>query len=352
MIEEHYGFRGPPFRLMPDPRFFYASRSHRAALEYLRYGLHQGEGFVVITGDVGTGKTTLLQRMLEELDGGAFVAAAIVTTAVEPDDAIRLFLSAFGVPAPEPGKAAQIEALRRFLLGQREAGRHLVLLVDEAQNLPLRTLEEMRMLSNLTMAGEPLVQIFLLGQPQFRTTLTDPNLEQFRQRVTASYHLRSLSAAETRKYIEHRLTAVGWTGTPSFSEVCFARIHEETGGVPRRINTLCTRLLLFGCLEEIAAFDAPHVDAVVRDFRNEELGGVPPARPPTARTATAWPPPGLPDMPETAALEARIAGLEALVRRQEALLRAVLGTAVGVLAAEMRTSPDDGASVGATGARG
>ncbi|HEY0837120.1 MAG TPA: AAA family ATPase [Azospirillum sp.] len=345
MIEEHYGFLGPPFRLMPDPRFFYASRSHRAALEYLRYGLHQGEGFVVITGDVGTGKTTLLQRMLEDLEdpqGGAFVAAAIVTTAVEPDDAIRLFLSAFGVPAPESGKAERIETLRRFLLGQREAGRRLVLLVDEAQNLPLRTLEEMRMLSNLAVAGEPLVQIFLLGQPQFRTTLADPDLEQFRQRVTASYHLRPLSADETREYVGHRLAAVGWTGTPSFSEACLARIHQEAGGVPRRINTLCTRLLLFGCLEEVDAFDAPHVDAVVRDFRNEELGAVPPARSPAA----------LPDPSRVAALEARIAGLEAVVRRQEALLRDVLGTAVGVLAAEMRTSADDGASVGAADARG
>jgi general secretion pathway protein A len=270
VFEDFYGLSAPPFALSPDHRFFYGSESHRKAMAYLDYGLQQGEGFIVVTGAVGTGKSTLASQLFSTLDRERIVAAQIANTQVEADDALRFIVSAFGVRAPSPDKAALLHALQDFLATQHGSGRRVLLVVDEAQNLPRRTLEELRMLSNFAVDGEALFQCFLLGQPQFRTLLADPGLEQLRQRVIASVHLTPLVRPETREYVEHRLRTVGWSGSdPEITDDIYDRLHAETGGVPRRINMLMGRLLLYGALEGLHRLDGDAIEAVVADLHEE-----------------------------------------------------------------------------------
>jgi putative secretion ATPase (PEP-CTERM system associated) len=269
MFEEFYGLSAPPFRLSPDHRFFFGSASHRRAMSYLRYGISQAEGFIVITGDIGAGKSTLASQLLAEVDRNEIVAAQIVTSNVEPDDVVRLMLSAFNIVPPATDKAALLRAFESFLLQQQKARRRVLLIVDEAQNLPLKTIEELRMLSNFMIGGRSLFQCFLIGQPQFQALLLNPDLEQLRQRVIASYHLEPLGLEETKEYIEHRLRTVGWQARPSFEESVFGLIHAATNGVPRRINTLCSRILLSGALEEKDHLDAELVGTVIAEMKTE-----------------------------------------------------------------------------------
>jgi putative secretion ATPase (PEP-CTERM system associated) len=269
MFEEFYGLSAPPFRLSPDHRFFFGSASHRRAMSYLRYGIAQAEGFIVITGDIGAGKSTLASQLLAEVDRNEIVAAQIVTSNVEPDDVVRLMLSAFNIIPPATDKAALLRAFESFLLQQQKSRRRVLLIVDEAQNLPLKTIEELRMLSNFMIGGRSLFQCFLIGQPQFQALLLNPDLEQLRQRVIASYHLEPLGPAETREYIEHRLRTVGWQGRPSFEEGVFGLVHAATNGVPRRINTLCSRILLSGALEEKDHLDCELVGTVIAEMKTE-----------------------------------------------------------------------------------
>ena len=205
MFEDFYKLVGPPFKLGPDHRFFFPSKNHDKALSYLRYGLQQDEGFIVVTGDIGAGKTTLVSQLFSELDKTRFLAAQIVTSNIDADDALRMILSAFGVTPHSNDKAALLRSFESFLMAQHRAGRRVLMVVDEAQNLPTRTIEELRMLSNFSVGGQSLFQSFLVGQPQFKEMLADPSLEQFRQRVIASYHLGPMSEEETAEYIRHRL---------------------------------------------------------------------------------------------------------------------------------------------------
>ena len=269
MYAEHYGLTGRPFQLSPDPRFFFDSRGHRKAVAYLTFGLNEREGFIVITGDVGTGKTTLVGHLMDRIDRNQFVSARIVTTQLDADNALRMVASAFGLAIQAKDKASLLRDIEAFLAATQEGGRHALLVVDEAQNLSPAALEELRMLSNFQVSGKPLVQIFLLGQPQFRALMGRPEMEQLRQRVIASCHLEPLEEDETRAYIEHRLRHVGWRGDPSFTPAAFALIHAHSGGVPRRINTLCGRLLLYGFLEEKHAFDEATVLDVVNELADE-----------------------------------------------------------------------------------
>lgn len=273
MYEAFYHLRGAPFQLVPDHRFFFRSESHTKAMSYLRFGLHQGEGFIVIIGNVGTGKSTLVRQLFSELDPQEIVAAQIVTTQVEADDAIRLILSAFNIRPAQQDKSTLIRTLEQFLVHQHRARKRVLLVVDEAQNLPRNTLEELRMLSNFTFGGRSLLQIFLLGQPQFRAVLSDPDLEQLSQRVIASYVLEPMTQAETAAYIEHRLRMAGWNGDPAFTPAALEAIHAETEGVPRRINLVCNRLLLYGAIEELHELDDGAVAAVLADMRDEVTGG-------------------------------------------------------------------------------
>lgn len=269
MYEQYYGFNAKPFQLKPDPNFFYGSKGHKRAMAYLEYGLSQGEGFIVITGEVGAGKTTLVRNLFRRLESEKIIAAQIVNTHLDSDDTLRMVAAAFGLPYEDASKAALLTRLEQFLRACDLQGKRALLVVDEAQNLSPRTVEELRMLSNFQTADKSLLQTFLLGQPEFRRTLLSNDMQQLRQRVIATYHLGPMDATETRAYIEHRLNTVGWRGDPSVSEDAFAAIYDYTGGIPRKINTLCDRLFLMGFLEEMHAFGITAVNDVIGDIQQE-----------------------------------------------------------------------------------
>ncbi len=282
MYEEYFKLSDAPFRLNPDPRFFYGSRSHNKAMAYLHYGLKQAEGFIVITGPVGAGKSMLIGHLLDQLNTSNVVAANLLTSNIEPDELLGQILSAFRIEPEGEGRTGQIEAFEDYLFDQLNRGRRVLLIIDEAQNLPFKTLEELRMLSNIDYDGTPLFQVFLVGQPEFRTIMEQPNMEQLRQRVIASYHLENLSEDETRDYILHRLSIAGWREDPAFTKSAFQAIHEETTGLPRRINTLCNRLMLFCSLEKTHEVTSDVVEKVCVELREEKLD--------SRKTSNALPP--------------------------------------------------------------
>lgn len=269
MYESYYGLSANPFQLKPDPAFFFGSKAHKRAMSYLEYGVSQGEGFIVITGEVGAGKTTLVRNLYRMLPTAQFEFAQIVNTRVDSLDALRMVVSAFGLPCDDSSKATLLGKLERFLRHCDHHGKRALLVVDEAQNLTPATLEELRMLSNLQNGDQPLLQTFLLGQPEFRGTLHRPELQQLRQRVIAAYHLGPMDEQETQAYIMHRLRTVGWQGDPSLSNAATIAIHNYAAGIPRKINTFCHRLFVMGCLEDIHAFDEEHVRAVIKDIDEE-----------------------------------------------------------------------------------
>jgi general secretion pathway protein A len=277
MYESHFGLSGPPFQLNPDPAFYFDSRGHSNALAYLKFGVHQGEGFIIVTGEIGAGKTTLVRTLLEGLDADKVVAAQVVSTQLESGDLLRAILTAYGVPTAGASKAHLIASLEGFLTALAAKGRRALLIVDEAQNLKHEAVEELRMLSNFQLGNHALLQSFLIGQPELRTLLQSKSMEQLRQRVIASCHLGPLDQAETRAYIEHRLHRVGWKDSPSFTDDAFDAIHRWTGGVPRRINRLCNRLFLAAFLSGKDAISAETVDQTAGELRSEigELADVP-----------------------------------------------------------------------------
>jgi putative secretion ATPase (PEP-CTERM system associated) len=268
MYESFYKFQAKPFQLSPDPDFFFSSKGHSRAMAYLVYGAHQGEGFIVITGEIGAGKTMLARALTRKMASPNLVLAQVVSTSLDADDVVRMIAAAFGL-SQEDNKAVLLNRIEKFLLASHEQGKRVLLLVDEAQNLPVRSLEELRMLSNFAYADKPLLQTFLLGQPEFRKTLQSPEMIQLRQRIIASCHLGPLDLAETEAYIVHRLQTVGWRDDPSFSSDAFAAIYQHTAGIPRKINLLCDRLLLMGRLDEKHAFAEHEVAEVIHELRQE-----------------------------------------------------------------------------------
>jgi general secretion pathway protein A len=274
VYEKFYGLTGPPFLLTPDPRFFFSSSNHRRAITHLVYGLDQREGFIVITGEVGAGKTMLVEQLWLQLNRNTYAVSKVVTTQVSGDDLLRLVMDGFGLSVvPGTEKSVLLRRFENMVREQRHAGRRCVLVVDEVQNLTFAALEELRMLSNITIDGKASVQTILLGQPQFRAILGSRDAEQLRQRVLASFHLGPMSEVETRLYIEHRLKTVGWTGNPHWEEDAFAAAHRHAGGTPRRINTLCSRVLQFGALDERAAISGDMVDEVAEEMAESLNGG-------------------------------------------------------------------------------
>mgnify|MGYP001814061506 CR=1 FL=1 len=269
MYDEFYGLSGKPFQLTPDRRFFFDSQVHHRAMAYLRYGLEQGEGFIVITGGIGTGKTMLVRALFSELENRDIMAAQLVTTQVGPEDMLRMVCASFGLAHEGMNKATLLHNLEVIARTRFAEGKRILLVVDEAQNLPAGSLEELRMLANFQVEGRSLFQSFLLGQDGLRRTLQADALEQLRQRIIASYNLDPLSAEETRAYIEHRLKTVSWEGDPELGEAVFDGVFEFTGGVPRRINALCDRLLLYGCIEEKHALDTDDLGVVIAEMRRE-----------------------------------------------------------------------------------
>ena len=278
MYADFYGLTAQPFQLTPDARFFFESTVHRQAMAYLVYGLRHAEGFIVITGEVGAGKTILVENLLSTIDRSNFVTAKIVTTQLASDDLLHMVAADFGIVKEGLAKGPLLQRISEFALAQHRNGKRVLLIVDEAQNLSFEALEELRMLSNIFFDRTMALQSFLLGQPQFRATLGSPRLEQLRQRVTAAYHLGPLGEGESRAYVEHRLRRADWKDDPHFADDCFPLIHQRTGGVPRQINTLCSRLLLFGFLEELHTLTAHAVEKVANDLREEiALAATPPA---------------------------------------------------------------------------
>ncbi|MDH4743296.1 AAA family ATPase [Sphingomonas sp. CBMAI 2297] len=269
MYDDHYGLSGRPFQLTPDPKFWFDTATHRKAMAYLGYGLSQGEGFVVITGDPGVGKTTLMGHLLGEIDRERLNVIKIVSTQLRPEDLLRLVCQGLGIDSSGLNKAEMLGEIERGLHAVARTGRRTLVVVDEAQSLPIESLEELRMLSNFQAGGYPLLQIFLLGQPEFRLKLSDPRLEQLRQRVIAMHHLDPMQADEVEPYLIHRLSCVGWRGKPRFTNDAVAAIHRWSGGSPRRINQLASRVLLFGAVEEMETFGANELAAVIADLNDD-----------------------------------------------------------------------------------
>ena len=252
MYEEYYGFTEKPFSLTPDPKYLYKSASHASAFELLQYAVRRREGFVVITGDIGTGKTTLCRALLEQIDRKTFTALVLNPFLAE-EDLLRLILQEFGVVSREEikrgyltrvSKAQLIETLNEFLLSLQAIGAQALLIVDEAQNLPMQVLEQIRILSNLETEKEKLLQIILVGQSNLKDLIRRPELRQLDQRVAIRYDLKPLTAEETSSYVQHRLSVAGGGAAVTFTPKALARVHRFTRGIPRLINLLCDRALL------------------------------------------------------------------------------------------------------------
>ena len=272
MYEEQFGLSKKPFQLSPDAQFFFPSAEHQRALSFLQYGISQGDGFIVITGNVGTGKTTLVHALLDQLDDEELSIGQIVTPNLKEHDLLRVVADSFKIPPDQQTKPQLLRSLEHYFVQQFDANRRVLLIVDEAQNIPSKSVEELRMLSNFQREGKPLLQIFLLGQQEFRSTLLSEGFEQLRQRIIATYHLNPLDAEETKTYIEHRLQIAGWSNFPEFSAEAFEAIYAFCDGVPRRINNLCDRLLLFAFLEESQVIDKAVVDTVASEIGTELFG--------------------------------------------------------------------------------
>jgi putative secretion ATPase (PEP-CTERM system associated) len=323
MYTSFYKLRAEPFLLTPDERFYFESSVHSQAMAHLTYGLKRGEGFIVITGDVGAGKTTLVKRLIATIDPSKIVAAHVVTTALSGHDLLRMVAAAFGLKDLPSDKSGILLKLQEFFDATHREGRRALLIVDEAQNLSEGALEELRMLSNFQVQNSaPPFQSFLVGQPQFRRIIAHPDLEQLRQRVIASYHLGPLNSLESGNYVLHRLKQVGWTGDPSFPMSAIDAIHQHTGGIPRRINTLGNRLMILGYLDELHAFSADDVNRVAADLANENEAvdaGMPihPANDHSLASQQAA-------MARLDDIEGRLAKQEALTRRAAAIIQQFL----------------------------
>lgn len=271
MYDQFYGFTGRPFQLTPDPAFYFESGTHRKAMSYLGYGLAQGEGFIVITGEIGAGKTTLVGHLMATIDPRRLTAVQLVSTQVGGDDMLRLAAQGFGIATDGVDKAQILARMEAFFHAQARAGKRSLLIVDEAQILSTSALEELRMLSNFQLGGQSLVQIFLLGQPEFRAVISgETRLEQLRQRVIATHHLEPMQGDEVAPYIEHRLALVGWTGNPRFTADAYQMLAEASAGVPRRLNALVSRVLLLGAIDKLDIIDRRVVEAVIADGMGSE----------------------------------------------------------------------------------
>ena len=367
MYDEHYGLSARPFQLTPDPKFWFDTATHRKAMAYLGYGLSQGEGFIVVTGDIGAGKTTLVGHLTDTIDRDRLNVITIVSSQIAADDLLRTVCAGLGVEAAGLPKAAMLSAIERGLHATARAGKRTLLIVDEAQALPVDSLEELRMLSNFQAGGYALLQIFLLGQPEFRARLQDPRLEQLRQRVIAMHHLGAMEPEEVEPYLVHRLQLVGWTGNPRFAPDAIAAMFNWSGGIPRRLNQLAGRVMLLGAIEQLQTLGADTVTAVITDIEGDtprparvlptehrpefdpslivesvaEVSTAP--RPIRADAVQSVPKPQPQPQPRPeakpasdAALVERIAGLEVRVEEQDAAIRRVLALLVDWVEGDQR----------------
>lgn len=332
MYQDFYSFSAMPFQLTPDSRFYFGSNEHRKAMAFLQYGLSQEEGFVVVTGEIGAGKTTLVEQLLSTIDPSKYVIARVVTTQLGGYDTLCLIASAFGISGNGMDKGPLITKVKEAFTALHTQQKYPVIIVDEAQSLTLEALEELRMLSNLSIGPRAPFQGIFLGQPEFRIAFAQAELQQFRQRVIASCHLGALSAQDTREYVQHRLKRAGWINDPSFAEDAFDEIYAKSGGIPRRINSLCSRLLLLGYLEERHAIDGVAVANVAREMADElGLGGIRPTSAATTARNGSQPTPHVGEFDE---IRTRLHNVERLTKRNEKAIVRVLDLALKYLPEE------------------
>jgi general secretion pathway protein A len=335
MYEEHFGLNDKPFQLTPDPKFWVDTATHRKAMAYLGYGLAQGEGFIVITGDIGAGKTTLVAHLMKMIDPANLNPIHIVSSAIEADDLLRIVATGLGMTGEGLSKAELLKSIERGLHAVARTGRRTLLIVDEAQALPVSALEELRMLSNFQAGGRAILQIFLLGQPEFRDRLHgSDSLEQLRQRVIALHHLDPMGPDEIATYVGHRLQVAGWQGNPDFADDAFPVLFRATDGVPRRLNQLMGRVMLHAALTDATLIDAALINAVRADAARDTPVAPPVVKKPVAvaapasdkgialRLAALEAKLGTP--PADSGLADRMAALEARIEEQDTALRRVL----------------------------
>lgn len=269
MYESFFGLRVRPFNLTPNPDFLYLSKTHREVYAHLLYGIQNRAGFIEVTGEVGTGKTTILRTFLKDLDPDVFLAALIFNPKLTAVELLRAVNREFGIPDQGASSARLIEELNQFLLVENRAGRVPVLVIDEAQNLSGDVLEQIRLLSNLETETEKLIQIVLAGQPELGRLLSRPELRQLDQRIAVRYHLTSLNYEETRDYIRHRIKVAGRPDGELFASSALKQVHRLSGGVPRLINVLCDRTLLVGYSEGIGRMKRREVLQASREMTRE-----------------------------------------------------------------------------------
>ncbi|HPM68892.1 MAG TPA: UDP-N-acetylglucosamine 2-epimerase, partial [Piscinibacter sp.] len=286
MYETHFGISGPPFQLSPDPSFYFDSLGHHEALATLRRGLSDPTGFVVVSGEIGAGKTTLVRTLLAELDSSRLVVGQVLTTQLDDTELMRSLVMSFGLPAKAESPGALNDILQNFLTSLTQDGRRAVLIVDEAQNLHRSAFEWLVQMEKGKVAGRAPLKICLVGQPELRDLVASGDLLALRERVSAQCHLGPLGLNETGAYIRHRLAKVGWSGVPSFEPGAFEEIHRWTGGIPRRINLLCNRLMLSRFLSSQVKIDVEAVAATAQDLR-AEIGDTSAPPPPAAAPSAA-----------------------------------------------------------------
>jgi general secretion pathway protein A len=266
MYQEFYGLDAPPFNITPDPRYLFYSHRHREAFEHILFGISQRTGFIQITGDVGTGKTTLCRAVLERLDEG-YSTALILNPVMTGIQLLRSILRELDLNDRGNDRVRLIDRLNQFLLDRAQAEESVVLFVDEAQDMSDELLEQVRLLSNLETDDRKLLQIVLIGQPELRDRLERDDLRQLRQRITVRYHLGPISRQETESYIQHRLRVAGGNGRPTFSAAAIRAIHRHSRGVPRLINAVCDKTLLCGYVEGRDHLCWRQVRRAIRDLK-------------------------------------------------------------------------------------
>lgn len=271
MYETFYNLQAEPFRLSPDHRFCFEHKGYTKARAYMAYAFVRAEGFVMITGRPGTGKTTLIGELIESLAKDNVTTANLVCTQLQADDLLKTVAYSFGIESGGLDKAEMLQRLNVLLHNWHRDGRRALLIVDEAQDLSSSAMEELRLLTNIHVNGKPLLQIFMLGQPELRDLILSPEMEQVHQRVVAASHLQALEQEETEAYIRHRLEAVGWQGDPAFSRAVFPLIYRFSEGVPRRINLICSRLMLHGCVEQRHEIGVQDIREVIQELQGENL---------------------------------------------------------------------------------
>lgn len=266
MYLDFFKLEKPPFQLAPDSSFLYMSKSHARALAYMKYTVLNRDGFAVVTGEIGSGKTIVLERLLDSLDASVIVARIHQTQLTEVEF-LQHLATVLGIRSPQGNKVELLDKLNRYLADQGKRQRSVLLVVDESQNLGISALEEIRMLSDGESAQSKVLSVILVGQPELIDTLADARLEQLEQRVRLRFHLRPLAAAETGEYIRHRLEIAGWRGEDLFSDEVIEQIHRYTGGVPRLINVLCDTVLLAAFIDETRSVTPPLVDSAIEELQ-------------------------------------------------------------------------------------